>query len=284
MRHLSLSKAEIPFFRDIPFKDDLIMSYYGLKITDQLKKETDIIGAYLLKWVLDRKIIIEEYMHDGFFRDSKKVRITFNSDGIELKGHEEALFNYLKMAAGRDGILEEKEFEKWATTHYEKIKTLLTEIEVDGQNMFERDRLFNNVKETACFGLLSRMRYVVNEQGIRRIKELLGFKEYLKEFTIIDERDIQEVHIWKNYLVYASLFGIASQVSERFEKVYPKYLKEILPPNYDTYRTIMYIHHMNYVFGRGYQSGIDASAMSSGSSSFGGGGGFSGGGSGGGVR
>ena len=110
----------------------------------------------------------------------------------------------------------------------------------------------------------------------------MGLKKYLDEFSLISERSIDEVVIWKEYMVYATLFGTADKVIKQFEKVYPDRI-----PEFESYNTNVVIAHSYYhSMHRSAQRALQQKRTSGagGHSSFGGGGGFSGGGSGGGSR
>ena len=50
-----------------------------------------------------------------------------------------------------------------------------------------------------------------------------GLKKFLKEFTLLDERGVKEVALWKDYMIYATLFGIADQVISDMKKINPEY-------------------------------------------------------------
>ena len=93
-------------------------------------------------------------------------------------------------------------------------------------------------------------------------------------------RKIGETVIWKEYLKYATLFGIADKVMEQFKQVYPEKLPEL-----ETYNRNVIIAHSYYrSMHRSAQRAMQAKRASGGRASFGGGGGFSGGGRGGGSR
>ena len=48
-----------------------------------------------------------------------------------------------------------------------------------------------------------------------------GTEEVSGRFSLISERKSAETIIWQDYMVYATLFGIADKVIKQFEKVYP---------------------------------------------------------------
>ena len=109
-------------------------------------------------------------------------------------------------------------------------------------------------------------------------------------FTLSKERGAVEVGLWKDYLVFAQLYGIADKVAEQFQKLYPKEFQELsqsvgMDPNM-MQRTIRLNNMtttsaMNRATSK-YQAG--SIKGTGGHTSFGGGGGFSGGGFGGGGR
>ena len=54
-------------------------------------------------------------------------------------------------------------------------------------------------------------------------RQVLGLRKFLLDFSLIGIRDIKELPLWKEYLVYATLFGIADQVSRNFGELYSDY-------------------------------------------------------------
>jgi uncharacterized membrane protein len=104
------------------------------------------------------------------------------------------------------------------------------------------------------------------------------------------------VQLWNNYLIFASLFGIADQVRKDFKQVCPEYFslsdvgQMMDKMDASTFDTMVNIPAQSfYNTARSYISSSSNGGGSSwsgggGSSSWGGGGGFSGGGSGGGGR
>ena len=49
-------------------------------------------------------------------------------------------------------------------------------------------------------------------------KEVLGLWKYLKDYSLIKDRFPIELSIWNEYLVFASLFGIADKVAKEFKE------------------------------------------------------------------
>ena len=56
----------------------------------------------------------------------------------------------------------------------------------------------------------------LNENG----EKWLGFIKFLKEYTLINQRKTEEVHIWQEYLVYGVAFGVAKETIDAMDKAY----------------------------------------------------------------
>ena len=119
-------------------------------------------------------------------------------------------------------------------------------------------------------------------------EQLQGLKNFLKEFTLIKEKEPIEVHLWNEYLIYAQIFGMAKEVAKQFKKLYPE-INDYMNQYGYSYDSIYFLHNVSNT---GMKSASTAQARansySSGGGGFssggGGGGSFGGGGGGGGFR
>ncbi|MEE3385803.1 MAG: hypothetical protein VZR36_12060, partial [Prevotella sp.] len=57
------------------------------------------------------------------------------------------------------------------------------------------------------------------------LEQLYGLRKFLLEFTLIGSRETRELSLWREYMVYAQLFGIADKVSQNFREAYPDFLQ-----------------------------------------------------------
>ena len=48
--------------------------------------------------------------------------------------------------------------------------------------------------------------------------QIVGFKKFILEYSLIRDRELQEVKIWEEYLVVAHLLGIAKKVRKNLKK------------------------------------------------------------------
>lgn len=132
---------------------------------------------------------------------------------------------------------------------------------------------------------------ILTQEGDELSRRWKGLKNYMEDFSLLKEKQVPDLILWEQYLVYATAFGISKKVMEQLKVVYP----ELSDPNYYDGR-YTYMHYManpafdgtNFVsnignsFSNIYNSASSAynAAHSSSSSGSGGGGGFSGGGGG----
>ena len=126
------------------------------------------------------------------------------------------------------------------------------------------------------------------------VLQVYGLKKYLQEFTLLEERHVLEVGLWKEYMVFATLYGIAKQVFKDLKKIWPDYTTlapdESLLMDTDITTTVASYTLMGMSYVRSYETPQEREARlaserearrssgGGGSSSYGGGGGSSGGG------
>ena len=136
------------------------------------------------------------------------------------------------------------------------------------------------------------------------MNEVYGFKRFLNDFTLMNERNLTETKLWRDYIVWATLFGNAENVTKDMKAINPEFFKmdeiasqlsdNVALPAVDSSflmitEGLLYERAQQRQKNKSYSekrhSSSSRSSGEGGSSSWGGGGGgFSGGGSGGGIR
>lgn len=289
---------DVSYSRELPYGGSLPATYSRLDELRQLPNEGTVIGAYFLRWIRSRQVEIVS-AQGGLFGNKDETAIRLYDARPDMEPVERSLYDMLTRAAGRDWILQSKEFEKWSKKNFSTVQGWLERYKNIGANEI---RAMGGVTEVQkkVLGLFTTTSTEATEKGEQLTKEMFGFKKYLQEFTIINERQAREVQLWDEYLVFAQVFGIAESVAEQFQKLYPDYFVKmaqdigVRPDLFD----LMIITHMASRYGRamndGYRAGYNAhvsrdsggggfSSGGGGFTSFGGGG-FGGGGGGGGGR
>lgn len=261
------------YFRDIPNGGNVEMSHYLSRTFDVSGNDSLILGALLLKMINQNYLEPQTETTVGMFGKQKQtvnLKLVKEPEDNELK----RLYKLLSFAAGDDGILQEKELEKYAYKNPKKINKFIDDAKLDGELAFETGGGFvsgtgNRIKD-------------LSDKGKAELAEVMGLKKYLDEFSLIAEREINELTIWQDYMIYATLFGIADKVIKQMKKVYPDKIPEIDNYNRNVIIAYSYYHGMHNSMQRAMQEQRTSGA--GGHASLGGGGGFSGGGSGGGSR
>lgn len=286
-----LDKKNVNMFRDIPCDKD-IFKFYFIAMEADLIDEKDrggFVGAILLRWVQQGYIVFEKteeshlmfFKKDGFSIDlDKELPITHP---LELK-----LLGFIRNAAGSNKKLETKEFEKWCSSHYEDIDEWFRQILASSRVKYQDDGLIKTEQTyTRYMGIkIKRYRDVYDISIREEMEHVIGLKKFLQEMSLIDEKEVIEVKMWEEYLIFASILGIADKVSEQLGDLCPTFNQE---SHLDTVYTMHMIHMFAYDSMRASRSAAMAAqearsgGFGGGASFGGGGGGFSGGG-GGGVR
>ncbi|MBO4341215.1 MAG: DUF2207 domain-containing protein [Bacteroidales bacterium] len=261
------------WFREIPLEGNLFAAEYLLVKGPRFSAAApaqNIIGAMFLRWIMDGAVKVQPDPSS-----SKRVNLLFTTESVSADDVEEDLFRYARTAAGSNLLLEKNEFENWSKKNYRKMTAWPDRAVARGKSWFYGKGYF--LRNGVC-----------SLDGQKEACHLIEFKNFLKDFTISDQREAVEVQLWKDYLVYAQLFGIADKVAKQFKKLYPAEFTAVeestgLDPG-SLYRTILWTNNLS---ARSFNTAVARAGNidgTGGRSSFGGGGGFSGGGFGGGAR
>ena len=272
----------VDWYREIPLDGDLVHArglydafYMGGGITDQ-----DIISAMVLRLIRTGTLTIEDRMvmptglkrmmgAQGKVQPCIVIKEFNERNRLINAAPIHTLYDMFRQASGEDLVLQPKELKQWMHRHETEVVAFV-----------------KSVNETVS---------IKKAKGeIEDTRKVFGLKKFLSDFTLANERHVSEVALWNDYLVYATLFGIADQVMADMKQINPEYLQMNQITRNLTDRTVVpmlvattsstatSIKHS--VESRNSGGGGRSSFGGGGRSSFGGGGGFRGGGSGGGVR
>ena len=275
----------IPNIREIPFDKDIYMTYWVALSYSISSKKTDFLGAILLKWMLTKKITLQKQEVKKLFKTAEESVIILPENPVFDNLLELDLYKML-YEASNNGILESHEFEIWCRDNYDRILDWFDDVaKEENKKLISTGKI--HVEEKRTFKIFKSNTYNVDPSMINEAIKLKGFKNFLDEFSRIDEKEAIEVNMWEYYLIYAQILGIANKVAKQFKKLYP----EIIENNeYGySYDDFLFISAISY---SGINSAVTsrsrAESYSSGGGGFssggGGGGSFGGGGGGGGFR
>ena len=255
------------WYRDIPMKGNLqqandVLNAYKYFGTDY----NNLLSACILKLINMGAISIEQ-------RLNKKGKTESNFVIHELKnsGDQPLLLRKVhtifQKAAGEDTILEPKE-----------LRTFMK----SSKNETITDSFINT--------LHTKTGIAYYKDRLDDVRQVFGLRKFLKEFSLLDERHVNEVSLWKDYMIYATLFGIADQVIKDMKSINPEYfnMDQVAAQMADDMTLPMIYSTMHSSTSRAVANKAAREARASGGGGHtswgGGGGGFSGGGFGGGVR
>lgn len=264
---LGCREKDINWHREPPFDSDLVLSNYLLKLLGKNTKGCTLASAQILRMI-----------YQGYLEVSKdpkgRLEISFNEGkGLPEDRVAAGLYDMMLKASGKDKVLQEKEFSSWSSAHGKQVSAWLSLAEEEAKTRLVRQNLKPGVKFSV--------------KGQEEARNLLGFKKFLNDFTLMKEKDTQEAVLWEEYLVFGALFGIADKVAKQLKDINPELFEQVADCDFDTFSVLIFRSNMlsrailnSYANYAASQAGQGLG----GQSSFGGGGGFSGGGFGGGSR
>ena len=266
----TLHLSSIEWSREIPYAGNILMNNYIISTSKDIKaKNNSVASAMILHMLQEGCLEAQRDLASG------KVNIYFKEDAdfSNLDSTEKGLWTMMLEASGPNRILEEKEFSAWAKRHETRLVNWTNSVKATGLNKLRTGGYYNASKYT--------------DEGRAENRKVIGFKKFLEDTTLIKERTSPEVTLWREYLIFASLIGIAEQVAKELKDIDPVvFEKAYTMPYNDMSRVIRLTNSYSRVldsavvtpsYSGGSLGGFSRSG-GGGHSSFGGGGGFSGGG------
>ena len=258
---------DLLWYRDIPLDGNLqeannMLNAYKWGNADY----NNLLSACILKLIDMGAIKIETHPNmKGVLEPNFTIYALPNKDNQPPLIRQ--MYNIFLQAAGGDKVLEPKELKQYMRSSF---NSKITDAFVNALHSQTSISKFKNRED--------------------EVRQVFGLKKYLKEFTLMDERGVDEVKLWKDYMIYATLFGIADQVIRDMKKINPEYfnMDQVASQmaNDITLPTIYSVMHSGTARAAANKAARESRARGGGghSSFHGGGGGFHGGGGGGGVR
>ncbi len=314
---------ELPYYRDLPLAGNLLMSGAILGTLDTLISECggarlgvefrlqQLYDAFILRMIYKNQIKLQHKVVDGktctLFHILCPVKPAEGTDLTDFMGGKRKKRSELgeNEATGisemRNAKAQYKGFINDAGIEYYLQKLLYDAAGKD--KLLQPNELKHYVKENpmewrpfaTILNLLTKE--TLDEKNLKQdeVQQVVGFLHYLRDFSLVAERGIAEMGLWKEYLVYASLYGIADQLRKDMKRVAPDaarleklvlpetLVSDILPLSIALASTVRYAHlYQTPDERRREESSRDReysrSSGGSGSSSRSGGGGHSGGG------
>lgn len=207
---------EIEIYREIPFNKDIIMAYYIGSMENIMKIEY-MIGIVLLKWVKEKRINI---VFDDK-NDDSNTYIDFINIGEFNNKVEADLKNILTHISSNEKLYFE-EFKAWIIENYRVIDIWMTlVIEESKKRLIDNGYIIKENEET----------YELTKKLAEEVIKLKGLKKYLENIGQMDEKMVQEIQLWDDYIIFAMSFGIADKIENQLEKFTHEKLPEVTYKN-----------------------------------------------------
>ncbi len=271
--------GEGEYYRRIPYEGEILSAVSLLSI-----KHEDLINALILKWIRKGYIKTVDY-RGGRLIKKTRTGLAFNDQVLfaEDSQAEKNLWQMIKLASGEDCILEQNEFRNFLKVNFKNFDQWKDDTYAFSQKHMLKEKLFSEM--TYQFLFWKDKVHIPSEEGKAVINRVEAFKNYLLDFSILDEREAYNVFIWDDYMIWAALLGIADKVRAQFNLVYPDYSEQSSfdDDNYDTASGFSHylVNTVDHLLAKEARRSEDGGG---GSSSVGGGSGATGSSSGGGIR
>lgn len=179
------------YYREIPFNKDLFKVFWIAYQYGIIKTRSSVVNALLLKWFNEGRL---SFIGKGKY-EINDVDMYFND------GNEASLFYLLKSSS-------KKRFVKLNIFNYNAIFRKIDDILLTETSMFRRENKIIRYKG----------KDIISSSIESDADVVFGFKNFLLNFSNIDDKSPEEVNLWNEYLIYAELLGISDKVREEFRK------------------------------------------------------------------
>lgn len=268
------------YYREIP---------YDGKITDIGEFFTAPLSQYIM-------VLILKWIQDGYLKETKtKKGLIFKKEKFALAINEnihfesdsqaeKELWEMIVSASGEDKILSERDFLDYVYKYENGINWWHGHINNEGRRNLEKES-YIKAEYKKFFIFFTTKRYKATKKGQQIIDNIMGFRNYLLEFSLLSEREVGDVKLWEKYMIWASMMGISKEVYKQLSLVNAR-IVEKFNYNFDTISSAdsfaSSIERSQRIIDNRYES--SSSSGDGGSSYSGGGSGAAGESSGGGTR
>lgn len=278
------------YYREQPLPN-VTHSYAVLEEMKVSEMQENYLTAGLLSLVKDGYLSIHQETESRMFGRDKEVTFFQLTDKREVPWPLDKLYYLLQRIGAGDGRITQDDFAEYVKKNPDNYLSYFSHLQRNSkdyllENGYTQELLIaKSRKEKTELDIANELNeFAYTDRGFAMRDNHVKFKNYLLDFSLLNERDAVEVNLWQELMVYAAAFGVTDQVEKEFAKIYPNFTEEM--PGYNgipIHTFLLFSHHVDHT----YQQAVASESSSSGGggfSSFGGGGGSFGGGSGGGTR
>lgn len=220
-----LKKAPVKYegqhTNELPYKGQL-HEIYQLLADAKLSNLENLMGAYFLKWIKEKRIKIEHETVEGLFKRKQKVTIQILRKNVIDDVHESDLFSNLSVVADETGKVEIKELQKSVSMSRHTMKQWEQNVKNTSQAVLIEQGYF---KDVVKFGLTGyNETYEKTEKGEQLEREIFLFKNYLRNLSDVDESNPNNAELLDEYMIWATFLGMTKEAQVQFTSLYADYM------------------------------------------------------------
>ena len=272
------------YFREIPYQGPIEDTYLINLYAYKSNSFENYMNAFLLKWVYQGLVEFAEEDKKILFMTHTISYIKLIQKPEDMSLVESSFYDILQECETYtdDGKITQKEIEEYVRDHQRIPEVLSRKLSKNSLDKLCQGQYLSNEKTKKKFAFSNdsyKNNVKIEEKGLELYENFIKFKNYLADYSLIKERDINEVKLWDSFMIYAAIYGISKEVYKNFTEIYPEYEKM----SYFDYYMIANINSYSHSVSQSFNNAANNFENSShgGFSSFSGGGGSFGGGSGG---
>jgi len=201
---------DVNYFTGIPCQNNIFKTYFLTRLytIEEKPSNKNLLGGLLLKWFFEGKLEIKNNNDINVYNRDKQFIVL--KPNLKLESDiEDKLYNMLYLTS-RNGILSKNEIEDSGTDNcFELIKWFGETLDY-GRNLYINDGLI--YKENN--------KYIIKDELKAEAIKLVGLRKYLVEFSRISKKIPIEINLYKDYLLYAQIFGMSDLIVKKFSKFY----------------------------------------------------------------
>ncbi|MBP5799672.1 MAG: DUF2207 domain-containing protein [Prevotella sp.] len=199
-RHEQLMNS-LDYYREIPLRGDLQRANAMLNTFEHANNPQyqKLLSATVLQLVHLGAFSVEPVMTETGELD-KRFIINKRPNVILNYPLSYRMYELFEKAAGENHVLDPNELDTFMKdeSHLRDVRTMV-----------------NSLRSS------SDAKYYDKHQD--EVRQVYGFRKFLKDFTLMNERNMTEVKLWKDYMVWATLFGNAEQVIKDMKAINPEF-------------------------------------------------------------
>lgn len=210
----------------LPKIRDIELAYYIGGHVWIVQDSRIIVQTYILKWIQD------DYLEQvPNIENEKGIKLIIKKDIVTDSILEKELFNMVKEMTDSENAITKYSMDEWMIKNRLKMRNWFKLLY---NSCFEKATATSNFKYNTTNANLYRYKNLsmskANNRMVEYAKQLMALKKYLSEYSTMEQREPVEVHLWNEYMLYASLFGITDRVENRLKNMCPENI------NYDRQR------------------------------------------------